>query len=338
MKPIYDVALSFAGEQREYVRAVAGQLKASDVTYFFDEDNEVDLWGRNMVDQFDAVYRSRSRFVVMFVSSTYASKTWPRLERQSAQATAIERLEPYILPVRFDDTDLPGLPSTTYVKDARKTSPADLAELIIAKVTLDRASDKEEDRGPGWEYYLFFTEIAAGLGGYGPQWRDFTLGVARPQGPLVATHAVHDDLQTRLAVAKRLVSNVNRLLSSTATEGAFGAPGEPGDADGIRHLAAAVVDVYAGLLRWAAEVRAAVVPDEAIPIYDALPKLVREPLLRFHAFVDQFESDARPALDRIRAGDKPDQPIEIILTLTLAIDDEASAELNQAIADFADSL
>lgn len=114
--PLYDIALSFAGEQRDYVRAVASCLKQTEVTYFFDEDNRVDLWGRNLVDVLDRTYRHRARFVVMFVSRAYAEKVWPNLERQSAQSRAIEEVEPYILPVRFDDTDLPGLQRSVSTK------------------------------------------------------------------------------------------------------------------------------------------------------------------------------------------------------------------------------
>jgi hypothetical protein len=42
----YDVCLSFAGEQREYVRQVAGLLQESGVKVFFDEYEEADLWER----------------------------------------------------------------------------------------------------------------------------------------------------------------------------------------------------------------------------------------------------------------------------------------------------
>src|SRR5437879_3900982 len=103
-RPLYDVALSFAGEERNYVREVAGVLKTSDVAYFFDEERRVDLWGRNLVDELDSTYRLYARFVVIFVSRAYAEKVFPNLERQSSQARAIQQTDPYILPVRFDDT------------------------------------------------------------------------------------------------------------------------------------------------------------------------------------------------------------------------------------------
>ena len=44
----YDVALSFAGEQRAYVRQVAELLRRSNVSVFYDEFEEAKLWGKNL--------------------------------------------------------------------------------------------------------------------------------------------------------------------------------------------------------------------------------------------------------------------------------------------------
>ena len=43
----YEVALSFAGEQRDYVRDVNDALKTLGVKTFYDDDYAVDLWGKN---------------------------------------------------------------------------------------------------------------------------------------------------------------------------------------------------------------------------------------------------------------------------------------------------
>lgn len=57
----YDVCLSFAGEQRPYVEMVARGLKAAGVRYFYDEDETVKLWGKNLPEEFDRIYRIASR-------------------------------------------------------------------------------------------------------------------------------------------------------------------------------------------------------------------------------------------------------------------------------------
>ena len=130
----YDVALSFAGEDRDYVEAVANALRNRGLRVFYDKFEEADLVGRNLVDHLSVVYQTRARLCVIFVSSAYAQKPFPRLERQAAQATAMLAEEPYIIPVRLDDTDVPGLlPTVAYV--AGKT-PEGLAQLVASKLIL----------------------------------------------------------------------------------------------------------------------------------------------------------------------------------------------------------
>jgi hypothetical protein len=137
-KPItkhsYDVALSFAGENREYVERVATILRDKGVSVFYDRFEEVDLWGKNLADHFAEVYAKRSRFIVMFVSEHYAAKPWTNHERKHAQDRALQKQEDVILPVRFDDTEVPGLPSTIGYLDIRTMTPEDLAERIIKKL------------------------------------------------------------------------------------------------------------------------------------------------------------------------------------------------------------
>lgn len=43
----YDIALSFAGEDREYVEKVATLLKENGIKVFYDKFEQVDLWGKD---------------------------------------------------------------------------------------------------------------------------------------------------------------------------------------------------------------------------------------------------------------------------------------------------
>jgi hypothetical protein len=49
----------------------------------------------------------------VFISSHYARKLWTNHERKSAQARAFKERSEYLFPARFDDTDVPGILSTT---------------------------------------------------------------------------------------------------------------------------------------------------------------------------------------------------------------------------------
>lgn len=130
----FQVALSFAGEQRDYVREVANDLSRRGVTHFYDEDQTAELWGRDLNEALQEVYRDRARFVVMFVSADYAIKAWPTRERRAAFEGAVLSIEDRILPVRFDDTDLPGLGRSISYVAAEQTTPSELAELLCRKL------------------------------------------------------------------------------------------------------------------------------------------------------------------------------------------------------------
>lgn len=131
--PTYDVCLSFAGEQRNYVRAVQAALHEKSVRSFFAEERQLDLWGTDLAERFDRVFREQAAYCVAFVSKEWVQKAWPKHERRSALARALIE-DGYLLPVRFDDTPVPGVSPTLAYLDARTTSPADLAEMIAQKV------------------------------------------------------------------------------------------------------------------------------------------------------------------------------------------------------------
>ena len=115
----YDVALSFAGEDRQHVKALADLLKAGGYWFFFDENELAQLWGKNLYDYLSSVYKDRARYCVMFLSQHYERKLWTNHERQLAQARAFQENREYILPVRLDDTEIPGIPPTVGYLDLR---------------------------------------------------------------------------------------------------------------------------------------------------------------------------------------------------------------------------
>lgn len=130
----YEIALSFAGEDRAYVEMVARFLKSHGVSLFYDNYEQTDLWGKDLYGHLSNVYSKAEKFVVMFVSEHYASKLWTNLERRAAQSRAFQQKREYILPVRFDDTEVEGLLPTVGFLDARKLSPEVIASKILEKL------------------------------------------------------------------------------------------------------------------------------------------------------------------------------------------------------------
>src|SRR5437588_514692 len=113
----YDIALSFAGEDRMYANALAEALRLRGLNIFYDKYERSTLWGKNLYTYLSDVYQNKARYCVMLLSQHYATKLWTNHERESAQARAFRENEEYILPVRLDSTEIPGvLPITGYLR------------------------------------------------------------------------------------------------------------------------------------------------------------------------------------------------------------------------------
>ena len=130
----FDIALSFAGEDRGYVDQVANMLRSSGIKIFYDKFEEANLWGKNLYDYLSEIYMNKARYTIVFISVHYEQKMWPNHERQAMQARAFQENQEYILPVRFDNTSVPGiLPTIGYI-DLREKSPADFVDIIHKKL------------------------------------------------------------------------------------------------------------------------------------------------------------------------------------------------------------
>ena len=146
----YDVALSFAGEDRKYAREIAEALSSKGVKVFYDEYESAELWGKNLYDHLDDVYQNKAKYVIMILSKHYKSKLWTTHERRSAQARAFRENTEFILPIKLDNTEIPGIPSTIGYVDLRKSSVEEIGKLIVKKLQdgtiqlIDLKGDEQE--------------------------------------------------------------------------------------------------------------------------------------------------------------------------------------------------
>jgi hypothetical protein len=144
----FDVALSFAGEDRTYVQRVAEYLRAEDVSLFYDQFNTVDLWGKNLLVELPLIFSSdRSRMVVVFASENYKKKIWTKSELQSAILSSLKSDREFLLPARFDDVTIPGLSDSIAWVDLRSIKPEKLGAMIVEKLTgVAKSTETEKAR------------------------------------------------------------------------------------------------------------------------------------------------------------------------------------------------
>jgi hypothetical protein len=130
----YDIAISFAGEDRILAEEIANKLKSKEISVFYDTFEQDKLWGKNLYDYLSEVYREKSKFCLMLLSKHYKDKLWTNHERKSAQARAFRENREYILPIKIDDTEILGIPETVGYLDIRNHKVDDIIELIMKKL------------------------------------------------------------------------------------------------------------------------------------------------------------------------------------------------------------
>ena len=135
MKFNYDLAISFAGEDREHARLLADKLSENGLNIFFDEYFRGELWGKDLYQHLSRVYKNEAKYCLILVSKAYESKLWTNHELRSAQARAFEeKSKEYILPLLLDDTKLEGLLSTVGFLDLRDFTYDEVVSFLLEKI------------------------------------------------------------------------------------------------------------------------------------------------------------------------------------------------------------
>lgn len=129
----YDFVISYASEDEEYASCLRSALKPARV--FYAPDYQSELWGNNLYESLSQIYSEKGRFCIIIISKYYIKKNWTRLEWQSAQSRALKQIDTaYVLPIRIDDAELPGLPDTVLYLDAKKLGIKEIAQIALKKL------------------------------------------------------------------------------------------------------------------------------------------------------------------------------------------------------------
>jgi TIR domain len=131
----FDVAISFAGPERPYAEELADRLQIAGFSVFYDGFYPEDLWGKDLIELFHEIYSKRARYCVIFVSDEYNNRAWTIHERRSAQERMLRaKGQEYILPIKTDAVDLPGLPTTLGHVSLKELGIEGIAALLIKKL------------------------------------------------------------------------------------------------------------------------------------------------------------------------------------------------------------
>lgn len=125
----YDVALSFAEEDKNIAEAIGKALKDLDIKYylFYEENN----WGKPLKKLTWDIYHKQSRLALVLISKHYPQKRWAKEEWEVIQTVLKRENTPYLIPVRIDNTELDGLPNQIVYKHWTGSNAYEIAVKIF---------------------------------------------------------------------------------------------------------------------------------------------------------------------------------------------------------------
>jgi hypothetical protein len=141
-EPYFDVAISFAGEDRSVAEALAQGLRARSLRVFYDMFYQAELIGEDLAQLLARIYSRASLFCIVLISKHYPQKRWPQFELAQIQDGVIVRGGPSMVPVRIDETRVDGISATLGYIDLRLTDVDKAVDLIARKVDLKRSGGR----------------------------------------------------------------------------------------------------------------------------------------------------------------------------------------------------
>jgi hypothetical protein len=135
----FKVALSFPGEKREYVAAVATEVKRrlGPGTVFYDKDFTAQLARPNLDTLLQRIYLNNSDLVVVFLCAEYEQKQWCGLEWRAIRNIIKNKNDHAIMFMRFDQAKVDGTFSIDGYVDLEEYPPIQAARLIVERARLN---------------------------------------------------------------------------------------------------------------------------------------------------------------------------------------------------------
>ena len=127
----FDVAISFAGENRDLARKFSDKLELFDVSVFYDELYESNLLGRALSKQFTRIFNEDSRFVLCLLDAHHHDKIWPTFERETFRVRVQDEA---IIPAYLDNTRFLGIPEDLYGFDMKSEYTEDDIDNHVIKL------------------------------------------------------------------------------------------------------------------------------------------------------------------------------------------------------------
>ena len=152
MNKRFAIALSFPGERRDFVAQVAECLaeQVGRERVLYDSYYEAEFARPDLDTHLQRLYHDESTLIAVFLCAEYERKDWCGLEWRALRDLIKRRQSDSIMPLRFDNTEIPGLFSTDgYVWIGAGRARAEIAGVIYRRWQLNQAqADPDPDPPP----------------------------------------------------------------------------------------------------------------------------------------------------------------------------------------------
>ncbi|HKH43896.1 MAG TPA: TIR domain-containing protein [Thermoanaerobaculia bacterium] len=146
----FRIALSFPGEHRPFVGQVAEHLSAAvgRERMLYDQYYESEFARVDLDTHLQRLYHDESELIAVFLCADYERKDWCGLEWRAIRDLIKRRQVSSVMPLRFDNTEIPGLFSTDGYIWIGERSPKDIADRILERWQRDFGLPAAQDTAP----------------------------------------------------------------------------------------------------------------------------------------------------------------------------------------------
>jgi hypothetical protein len=130
---VFDVALSYSGKNRAEARALAVAIQRRNLTVFYDEWFKADTWGEELTQLLPQLYLN-AKLCIPLISRDYAEGPYTKREFQAVLEKELRSGVVAMLPIRLDDTQMPGLSTARAFVDFNTESCDAIADMVAARV------------------------------------------------------------------------------------------------------------------------------------------------------------------------------------------------------------
>ncbi len=144
----YDIAVSFAAEQRDYVDQFVEACKARGISVFYDRDLTNEWREKDFIHELGKVNGKTVRYFMPFISNEYLTQPISRDGLRAAMRAAFNQGDGHVLPVLLGRVEVPTdllSPAIAYV-NAEDYTPEQLADVTAQRI---RVSGQQSTRDVG---------------------------------------------------------------------------------------------------------------------------------------------------------------------------------------------